>query len=371
MARVVVRCNRDGLYRYTSVCLNHNHPALLEDELPPYFPPSNEQKSLVQELVPLRNLTRRDVHTMLKSRFPERPLTLTQVSNLLDAAKRAKRNRVQDIGGDMVAMVTLLLQKKQEDGRWVVHVEVDAETSRFRRLFWMSPSQVGLAHRFGDVIVNDVTLMRNQYNVPLNVWVVIDQQFKSRNIAYALHTSETIEDHRWVLDHLFSILPPHPSRVYFSDADLALDNVLSTKDVWHGLCLHHLSGNIAKNLAPVLGVLFQPFLTAFWQVYHAVSPAAFERRWQKLLEDFPRSRDYLQRVLYPTRERWGWPWVAGRFTCAVRTSGRVESEHRVNKSFGNTKTSFFDLVKSLIERSDSQAEDERLSAIKVSHFFAY
>ena len=350
------------------MCLDHNHPVLLDDKLPPYFPPSDDQKALVQELMSLKSLTRRDIHTLLKMRFPERPLTPAQVSNLMDGAKRASRLRVSDIGGDMIATVSLLLKKKESDARWVVHAEVDAETNRFRRVFWMSPAQVTLARRFGDVIVNDITLMRNQYNVPLNVWVVIDHQFKTRNIAYALQTTETIEDHQWVVDHLFSVIPPSVLSSYLSDADYALDLVLSKKPVWHGLCLHHLSGNITKNLAPVLGALFHPFVNAFWQVYHSPSPAIFEARWTQLINDFPRSQDYLEKVLYPTRERWGWPWLAGRFTCAVRTSGRVESEHRVNKTFGNTKTSFYELIKALIQRADDQGENEQLNTIKVGPF---
>ena len=285
----------------------------------------------------------------------------------MDAAKRSRRSHVEDLGGDMIATVSQLLEKKEADSRWVVHVEVDAKTKRFSRLFWMSPGQVDLAQRFGDVIINDITLMRNQYNVPLNIWVVIDHQFKTRNIAYALQTLETIEDHEWAINRLFSVVPPDPNGAYFSDADQAITSVLKPRGVWHGLCLHHLSGNITKNLAPILGALFQAFLTSFWHTYLSLSPEVFQLRWNKLLDDFPRCRTYLERVLYPTRERWAWPWVSPRFTCAVRTSGRVESENRVNKLFGNTKTSFFDLTQALISRTEDQAEAKRLAAIKVRY----
>ena len=265
----------------------------------------------------------------------------------------------------MQAMVALLSQKKQEDDRWVVHVEVDELTNRFRRIFWQSPAQVAAGDRFGDVIINDVALMRNQYNVPLNTWVVINHRNKTQVIAYALHTTETIEDHEWVLRILFTSLQPRIDRVYVSDFDLALDHVVATFGIYHVLCLHHLSSNIAKNLAPVLGVLFQPFLTRFWQAYYSVSPAAFDVRWAALLTDFPRSRDYLEKVLEPTKERWAWHWTATRFTCGVRTSGRVESENRVNKMFGNPKSSLFSLVKTLIEHSDEQMEQEQLAAREV------
>jgi hypothetical protein len=93
---------------------------------------------------------------------------------------------------------------------------------------------------------------------------------------YCLQTSESIEDHKWAINHLLSVLSPNPNRVYFSDADQAIISVLKMKGVWHGLCLHHLSGNITKNLAPVLGALFQTFLTSFWHVYYSILPAVFE-----------------------------------------------------------------------------------------------
>ncbi|KZP10264.1 hypothetical protein FIBSPDRAFT_710647, partial [Athelia psychrophila] len=57
--------------------------------------------------------------------------------------------------------------------------------------------------------------------------------------------------------------------------------------------------------------------------------------------------------------------VSARFSCGVRTSGRVESENRVNKLFGNSKTTLFGLVKELIHHSDDQDTNKKLSARKV------
>jgi hypothetical protein len=319
----------------------------------------------VKELAPISNLTRRDVRVLLNAHFPEHPLTLAQVSNLINLQKRVARDEVNDNGGDMVSMVGFLMKRKQEDERWVVHVEVDEATNRFRRVFWQSPAQVERMERYDDVIINDIALMRNKYNVPLNTWVIINHLNKTQTIAYALHTTETIEDHEWVLRILFSSLRPNVNRVYVSDFDLALDHVVASFGVRHILCLHHLSGNIAKNLAPVLGVLFQPFLTRFWQVYYSISPASFDARWERLLDDFPASQTYLRRVMQPTKERWAWPWVAPTFTCGVRTTGRVEGENSVNKRLGNTKTSLYELVKSLIERAEEQMEHEQLAVRSV------
>lgn len=251
----------------------------------------------------------------------------------------------------MVATVKLLVKLKQDDGCWVFSVEADPVTCQFICLFWTSPRQIELVQRFSDVIINDITYQSNQYGLPPNIWLIIDHMFKSRNIAHALHTSETIQDHKWCPDYVFAvlrlILPPLPKHAFFFNFNLALDSsVTDYKEVWHGLCIHHMDGNLVKNLAAPLGLLFAPFQDWFYQVYYSISPDTFESSWEKLLENYPRSRNYLQRVFWPTRKRWAWAWVSARFSCGVRTTGRVESENRVNKLLETLRPPFFVLSKS-------------------------
>jgi hypothetical protein len=93
----------------------------------------------------------------------------------------------------------------------------------------MSPEQVSLSHHFSDVIINDIAMGRNQYGLPLNVFVIIDQFFSTQNIAYSIHTSETADEHQWALDCLFAVLPPYGDCVFFSDTDLGLDLAVSRR----------------------------------------------------------------------------------------------------------------------------------------------
>ena len=374
LAHVNIWFAEAGLYRFTDVSLAHNHPAVQNDHLPNYRPPTQCQKELVRELVPIKALGHGDIHSLLLAQFPDHPLSLRQVTNLLDDARRANRNSVQSLGGDFVAIVQKLTELKNADHRWVFHVQVDKNTRQFKRLFWMSPTQVSLAQRFSDVIINDIAMARNQYGLPLNVFVVIDQFFSSRNIAYSFHTSETADEHQWALDCLFAVLPPCPERVFFSDADLGLDLAVSRRPsseiAFHGCCLNHLDGNIVKKIAPILGPLCQSFREAFWTIYYSISPSALEEAWDDLLAKFPTARPYLEHEIWPGRERWAWAYVAPRFTCSVRTSGRVEGENSVNKLLGNLKTSVYDLGMNLIARSEAQGDLEalRVRNVRAQHF---
>jgi hypothetical protein len=199
-----------------------------------------------------------------------------------------------------------LNQLKDKDDQWFIHFEVDKHTHQFKHLFFMSPYMGKIAQRYPNVIINDIAMLRNQYGCPLNIFVVIDQFFVTRNIAYALHTSETTEEHTWVLNCLFENLPPCHERVFFSDADLGLDAAVSRRPhseiAFHGCCLNHLDGNVVKKLAPILGPLLQSFQEAFWSVYYAISPEALEIAWNDLLTRYPATWEYLDRELWPDRE---------------------------------------------------------------------
>src|ERR1700690_3937 len=363
-ARVNVRMAPSGLYHFASVTLEHNHPASHDDHLPDFVPPTQKQRDLVSSLASIKSLSRADVHTLLAAQFPEHPLTLRQVSNLLNSAKQQVHATVKGLGGDLVAIIDKLMKLKNEDPRWVVHVQIDETTRQFQRLFWMSPDQLSVAQRFSDVIINDIAMARNKYGLPLNIFVVIDHFFVSRNIAYALHSSETADEHDWALNCLFEVLPNCPGRVFFSDADKGLDLAISRRSgseiSFHGRCLNHLDGNVTKRLAPVLGPLFQSFREAFWNVYYSPSPAALERVWAELIAKYPTAAPYLVNELWPDRKRWAWAYVATRYTCGVRTSGRVEVENAVNKLLGHSKTTVHDLCMALIQRADSQKDFEVL-----------
>ena len=231
----------------------------------------------------------------------------------------------------------------------------------------MSPTQVTLAQQFGDVVINDIAMQRNKYGLPLNLWVIVDQFFVTQNIAYALHDGETADDHAWALDCLLGVLPLLPSRVLLSDYDTGLEAAIKKyPGIWHGRCLHHLEGNFTKKLALILSPLYQSFREEFWTVYHAISPVAFEHAWARLIEHYPAVGPYLQGEPWMTRERWAWTYVATRFTCGVRTSGRVEGENAVNRLLGDSKTSLYDLVLNLIARAAAQGDMEVLRICQVS-----
>ncbi|KAH7903945.1 hypothetical protein BJ138DRAFT_1167358 [Hygrophoropsis aurantiaca] len=127
----------------------------------------------------------------------------------------------------------------------------------------------------------------------------------------------------------------------------------------HLYCLHHLNGNITKNLRHAISADWANFTRDFWAGYRAVSPEEFDRLWAAIVARYPAADEYL-REIYNCRERWAWAWVSHVFTAGVRTNGRVESENRVNKALGGPKKPLLHLFNSLNERTNGQTVQEMI-----------
>ncbi|THU90540.1 hypothetical protein K435DRAFT_675965 [Dendrothele bispora CBS 962.96] len=235
-------------------------------------------------------------------------------------------------------------------------------------ILWQSPEQVKLATVYGDVIICDNSYGRVDNLYPLFTMIVIDGFNCSRNILYCFHRNENIETFTWILQSYLDgdrIIAP---QVFVSDRHASL--IASVSKVlpltFHIFCIHHLDRNVNTNLRVRLGEQWDEFKNAFWKTYRSVSPEQFEHSWTSLLEKYPAARPYLEGELYECREHWAQAWVLFRYTCGIRTSGQVESEHRVNKAFTGPKKSLFQVFNALNERTDGQTTNEMIKARDVS-----
>jgi hypothetical protein len=91
------------------------------------------------------NLGRSGMATLLDRRFPDHPLEPRQISNAITKARAGVRDVSLGLGSDAQSLVDRLGRLQLEDPGWVYSLYLDPETSRLRRLFWMSPAQISAA----------------------------------------------------------------------------------------------------------------------------------------------------------------------------------------------------------------------------------
>ncbi|CAG8635410.1 2863_t:CDS:2, partial [Dentiscutata heterogama] len=89
----------------------------------------------------------------------------------------------------------------------------------------------------------------------------------------------------------------------------------------------------------------------------------FEVRWQNLLQKFSLAANYLNRVLYPSHHAWACAFTSKIFTAGVQTTSHIEGYNSIIKRVLHSNSSLCDLVKTLDERLEKEAE--------WNHFFKY
>ncbi|CAG8809532.1 10293_t:CDS:2, partial [Cetraspora pellucida] len=178
-----------------------------------------------------------------EARFPDLNF---QDQDLANAIQKVKKTA--EVNNDASILLTSLMQKILEDPRWVVDFELDQD-NHLVRLLWMSSGQVDLWLKYYDVIVNDNTTKTNQYQMPLGIFIVIDNKCKTRLTCQVLMSNETIDTHVWILEHIKKAIRKAPI-IIFTDRDLALDTAIPIvfPETYSAHCIFHIAQNLPKNL---------------------------------------------------------------------------------------------------------------------------
>lgn len=287
----------------------------------------------------------------------------TEVQNRLSSFKKAATSPMVP---QTLQMISLLHKEKftleTQDG-WYYDSKFD-DSSHLTGVFWMSPEQRNLYHRYHDVVVNDTTRDTNRLDMKLNCSVVVDARFKTRLIACALIRHETESDYAWILEQLKRASGNIQPSVIMVDEDASMD--AACHEVFPGTqivnCIWHVKNNLKRHLMSPLGGRYEAFMWAFEDLCKALTSNAFDELWASLLRTFNVNENgsvykYLTRI-YKRRHHWAGPWVQAAFTAGMRSTQRVEKNHHLIKLMDvNSKTSLPNLLETIGKKVDREFFD--------------
>ena len=303
----------------------------------------------------------KEVIFLLNQDWSDRTYNNRTVCNAIQAARNAARPSDFSEAAELCSLLQELARGNKD---WFVSIELDSK-GRLKRIFWMTPSQRTLYGRYHDVVLNDNTFKTNRFNMPFNVFVVVDTDGKNRVVACSLTSAEKTEDYAWILQQLLAANDDNHPHVIIVDEDLAMEaacyevipRTTRLNCIWH---LGHQ--NLNTNLHGAMGSAWEQFISAFWKTRNAITQDVFERKWQETVTVFadgkPAAQSYLQRI-YDRREHWAWPWVGTKFTAGMQSTQRVESVNANIKKLVHGKTSLPDLFRSIERILSDEAKTTR------------
>ena len=146
-------------------------------------------------------------------------------------------------------MLLYLLKQREDNPDYVVIPRLEGLANELTGLFWMISQQCNdLWPKFHDVIIYDTTSKINRYEMALNLFVAIDNNYKTRIMAQALTKYENQADFNWILQYTLQATNDLLPKVLFTDSDPAI--IAAVQVVYpqtrYLLCIYHLLENIKK-----------------------------------------------------------------------------------------------------------------------------
>ncbi|CAG8632137.1 7002_t:CDS:2, partial [Racocetra fulgida] len=198
---------------------------------------------------------------------PENASFATSYQKLTTEMKKLIENYVLcDIDGYNTAKLFQHFEKERtKNPNWYVQSLIDPETNRLQGVFYMTPEQCELWRHYADITLNDNIAATNIYKLPLCIFAVVDNNFKSRIIAQTILPDKTSESYRWVLQQTIEATGVQLG-AFIIDADLGLESVVPEiyPDIYLLHCIWHIGHNIEKQLAKLLDDCYADFIKAFY-----------------------------------------------------------------------------------------------------------
>jgi len=131
------------------------------------------------------------------------------------------------------------------------------------------------------------TCKTNRYNRLLSLFVIPDNNLKTRIVAQAIVDDETQFSYEWVyqcIKEITSILP----RVLVTDGDPAVNAAVMVQfpDTFHMHCIWHISQNLPKQLKGKLGSSFDKFMKDFYTARNSLKEEQFNERYYYCIHSF-------------------------------------------------------------------------------------
>ncbi|CAG8683605.1 15628_t:CDS:1 [Cetraspora pellucida] len=252
------------IIKLKSICLEHNHTLV----------PKNvafvmEYQKLITEMKKLiESYTLCDVDILSQVRllcglFPEATIVDYDVKNYV---YKFCRNYEME-SSDAAKLLQHFEKECSKDPDWYVQPLIDSETNRLQGVFYMAPKQQELWQHYADIVLNNNTALTNTYNLPLSIFAVVNNNFKSWIVAQAILLDKTSESYRWVLQQTIEATGVQSS-AFIIDADPGLESIVHEiyPDTYLFHYVWHIGRNLEKQLSKPLGDRYSDFLKAF---YHA------------------------------------------------------------------------------------------------------
>ncbi|XP_021863921.1 protein FAR1-RELATED SEQUENCE 4 isoform X2 [Spinacia oleracea] len=361
-ASLHVKRKQDGKWYMYNFVKEHNHELLPAQA---HFFRSH------RDLDPLKSDVRMRKRKLLAS--VSKQFSAYQNVGCLDILKRSQHAKGRSLSleaGDAQMLLDLFMQMQEEDPKFFYAVDMNEE-HRLRNVFWVDTKGLTDYSYFSDVVSFDTTYVRNNYKIPLVLFVGSNHHIQPLLLGCALIADESVHTFLWLIQTWLMAMGGQSPQVVLTDENDALKTAITEllPDARHYFCLWHMFEKIPKQLEHI-NIWLDDFVEKFTKcIYRSWTEEQFDKRWSKLLEKFELRDDEWLRSIYENRIHWVPLFMRGISFAGLSTRSRSECLNSFFDKYEEEAKAEFDAWHEAPELKSPSPFEKQMSCVYTHEIF--
>ncbi|KAG4981632.1 hypothetical protein JHK82_026493 [Glycine max] len=351
-------------WRVTGFANHHNHELLEPNQvrfLPAYRTISDADKNRILMFAK----TGISVHQMMRLMELEKcvepgylPFTEKDVRNLLQSFRKL------DPEEESLDLLRMCRNIKEKDPNFKFEYTLDAN-NRLENIAWSYASSTQLYDIFGDAVVFDTSHRLTAFDMPLGIWVGINNYGMPCFFGCTLLRDETVRSFSWALKAFLGFMNGKAPQTILTDQNICLKEALSTEmpTTKHAFCIWMIVAKFPSWFNAVLGERYNDWKAEFYRLYNLESVEDFELGWREMACSFGLHSNRHMVNLYSSRSLWALPFLRSHFLAGMTTTGQSKSINAFIQRFLSAQTRlahFVEQVAVAVDFKDQTGEQQTM-----------
>ncbi|KAK6945532.1 FAR1 DNA binding domain [Dillenia turbinata] len=351
-------------WRVTGFANHHNHELLEPNQvrfLPAYRTISDSDKNQIF----MFNKSRISVQQMMRLLELEKcvepgylPFTEKDVRNLLQSFKKVDQEE------EGIGLLRMCKNIKDKDPNFRFEYTIDTN-NRLENIAWSYASSVQSYERFGDAVVFDTTHRLTAFDMPLGIWVGINNYGLPCFFSCVLLREESLRSFSWALKAFLKFMKGKAPQTILTDQNLCLKEAIAMEmpNSKHALCIWLIAARFLSWFHAVLGECYNEWKAQFYRLYNLESAEDFELGWRDMVNSFGLHNNTHIANLFALRSLWALPYLRTHFFAGMTTTALSKSINAFIQRFLSAQTRlahFVEQVAAAVDFKDQAGEQQTM-----------
>lgn len=351
-------------WRVTGFVNHHNHELLEPNQvrfLPAYRTISEGDKSRIC----MYAKTGISVQQMMRLLELEKcvepgylPFTEKDVRNLIQSFRKVDHEE------DSIDLLRMCRSIKEKDHNFRFEYTVDSNNN-LENISWSYASSVQAYEVFGDAVVFDTTHRLTAFDMPLGIWVGINNYGMPCFFGCVLLREENLRSLSWALKVFIGFMNGKAPQTILTDQNMCLKEAVTVEmpTTKHALCIWLVVAKFPSWFNAVLGERYNEWKAEFYRLYNLESIDEFELGWRDMVNSFALHTNRHVANLFALRSLWALSYLRNHFMAGLTTTGQSKAINAFIQRFLSAQTRlahFVEQVAVAVDFKDQAGEQQTM-----------